>query len=269
MWDDHAAPFAERYRVIRYDRRGFGRSETEHVAFSNRADAMAVLDQAQPGTTSCHLIGQSMGGTIALDLTIERPELVDSLVLVNGGASGFQAQLPDGVTPPPFGEMERLWETKGWDQLADLETQVWVDGWGQPPTRVDPELRRRVHAWILTTYQAENDEGLPQPLDPPAAGRLSEVRAPTMVIIGTVDEPGGVMTGRHIAEQVDGARLVEFTGAAHMCHLELPSRFIQLTLEFLAGVEAARQQVTSFASRPPPRSAPTGSAKRPGGTHTA
>jgi pimeloyl-ACP methyl ester carboxylesterase len=102
-----------------------------------------------------------MGGTIALDLAIERPEVVDALVLVNGGTSGFRAQLPADVTPPPFEEMERLWETKSWERLADLETQVWVDGWGQPPTRIDPELRDRVHDWILTTYRAENNEGEP------------------------------------------------------------------------------------------------------------
>ena len=180
-----------------------------------------------------------MGGTIALDLAIERPEVVDALVLVNGGTSGFRAQLPADVTPPPFEEMERLWETKSWERLADLETQVWVDGWGQPPTRIDPELRDRVHDWILTTYRAENNEGEPEPLDPLASGRLGEVHAPTLVMIGAADEPGGVINGRRVADLVDGARLVEFPDAAHMLHLEQPKRFIQLTLEFLSEVDAA------------------------------
>lgn len=240
MWEDDVPTFAERYRVIRFDRRGFGRSETEQVPFSNRADALAVLRHARPGAGRCHLIGQSMGGTIALDLAIERPEVVDALVLVNAGTSGFRAQLPADVTPPPFEEMERLWETKSWERLADLETQVWVDGWGQPPTRIDPELRDRVHDWILTTYRAENNEGEPEPLDPPASGRLAEVHAPTLVMIGAADEPGGVINGRRVADLVDGARLVEFPDAAHMLHLEQPKRFIQLTLEFLSEVDAAR-----------------------------
>lgn len=241
MWDDQVARFAERYRVIRYDRRGFGRGRTEHVTFSERADAVAVLERVQPGAASCHVIGQSMGGTIALDLAIERPELVDSLTLVNGGASGFQAQLPEGLTPPPFDEMGHLWETKEWEELADLETRVWVDGWGQPATRIDPELRGRVHDWILTTYRAENDEGQPRALDPPAADRLGEVRAPTLVMIGTLDEPGGVINGRRMADLIHGARLVEFPDAAHMLQLEQPERFMQLTLAFLAEVDAARR----------------------------
>jgi 3-oxoadipate enol-lactonase len=238
MWDDQVGPFAERFRVIRYDRRGFGRSTTEHVGFSERADAMAVLAHVEPGASSCNVIGQSMGGIIALDLAIERPQAVDAVVLVGAGAGGYHAEQPEGTQPPPFEEMERLWEAKDWDRLADLETQVWVDGWGQPPTRIDPELRRRVHDWILTTYRAENEEGEPQRLDPPAAQRLAEVRAPTLVVIGTADEPGGVLNARFVADEVDGARLVAFAEVAHMVQLEQPERFNRVVLEFLSEVEA-------------------------------
>lgn len=239
MWDDQVGPFAERYRVIRYDRRGYGRSRTQHVSFSERADAVAMLQHAQPGASSCHVIGQSMGGIIALDLTIERPEVVDSLVLVASGAGCFKAELPDDVQPPPWDEMQRLWESKDWDRLADLETEVWVDGWGQPPTRIDPVVRSKVHDWILTTYRQENEEGEPQGLEPPANTRLGEVRAPTLVLVGTADEPGGVLNGRNVAATVRGARLEEFD-TAHMIQLEQPARFNQVVFDFLAETERAR-----------------------------
>jgi 3-oxoadipate enol-lactonase len=238
MWDGQVAAFAERYRVIRYDTRGFGLSETDHVPFSNRADAAAVLQRLD--AASCHLVGQSRGGTIALDLALEHPELVDALVLVAGGASGFEAQLPVGVTPPPWDEMERLYDAKDWEPLAELETQVWVDGWGEASTRIDPELRRRVHGWILDNYRAAKEEGEPQPLDPPAAGRLTEVEAPTLVIIGTADEPAGILNGRNIADQVPDAQLIEFPGVAHMIQLEEPERFNRLVIDFLAGADLSR-----------------------------
>jgi pimeloyl-ACP methyl ester carboxylesterase len=135
--------------------------------------------------------------------------------------------------------MERLWKSRDWDRLADLETRVWVDGWGQPPTRIDPGLRRRVHDWILTTYRQENEEGEPQGLDPPANARLGEVRVPTLVLIGTADEPGGVLNGRNVAASVRGARLEEFE-TAHMIQLEQPARFNQIVLDFLAEAERAR-----------------------------
>jgi pimeloyl-ACP methyl ester carboxylesterase len=243
MWDDQVGPLSERYQVIRYDRRGFGQSRTEHVSFSERSDAVAVLRHAQASASSCHLIGQSMGGIVALDLTIERPQMVDSLVLVAAGAGGYRAELPDGVQPPPFGEMERALEAKDWDRLAELETEVWVDGWGQPPTRIDPALRTRVHDWILTTYREENEEGDPQRLDPPANARLAEVRVPTLVLVGTADEPGGVLNGRHVAQVVQGAQLEEFD-AAHMIQLEQPDRFNRVVLDFLAGVEGRHARDT-------------------------
>lgn len=232
MWDEQVPAFAEHYRVIRYDARGFGRSETDDVPFSNRADAVAVL--AHVGAASCHLVGQSRGGNIALDLTLERPELIRSLVCVANGPGGYEPELPEDVSQPPGDEMERLWEAKEWEALADLETRVWVDGWGQPADRVDPALRARVHDWILDTYREEKNEGQPQPLDPPAVGRLGEIAVPLLVVVGTADEPGAQQSARRLAEGVHGAQLEEFDGVAHMVHLEQPDRFNRLILNFLA-----------------------------------
>jgi 3-oxoadipate enol-lactonase len=236
MWDEQVPVFAERYRVIRYDTRGIGRTETDDVEFSDHADGAAVLDHF--GADSAYVIGQSRGGGIALDLAVDRPDRLDALVSVAGGVGGYEAELPEAVEAPPWEEMERIWEAKAWEALAELETQVWVDGWGQPATRPDPELRRRVHGWILDAYRAEKEEGEPQPLDPPAVGRLGDVEAPTLVMVGTVDAPEGVVDGRHIADEVPDAQLIEFPGVAHMIHLEEPERFNRLVIDFLTKASA-------------------------------
>lgn len=235
MWDEQLAAFARRYRVIRYDTRGFGRTETEDIEFTNYGDAVAVLDHV--GADSAFVVGQSRGGMIGLDLALEHPERVDALVSVAGGVGGYEPKLPAGVEPPPWDEMEPLWEAKQWEQLAELETRIWVDGWGQPQDRVDADLRRKVRDWIVTTYQEEKVEGKPQPLSPPAAERLGDLRVPLLVLIGDVDEPGGVIAERHLADSIAGARKVEFPGVAHMIHLEEPDRFNQLVLDFLAEVD--------------------------------
>ncbi len=238
MWDGQVPAFAERYRVIRYDTRGFGRTRTDDVEFSNRADAAAVLDRL--GAAPAYVVGQSRGGMIALDLVVDRPEYAAAFVSVASGVGGYRPELPEGTDVPPWEEMERLWESKQWEALAELETQVWVDGWGQPPDRLAPELRQTVRGWILASYEAEAVEGEPQPLDPPAAERLADVRVPTLVMVGAVDEPGGVVAGRHLAASVPGARLLEFRGVAHMIHLEEPERFNRLVLDFLAEVDGRR-----------------------------
>jgi 3-oxoadipate enol-lactonase len=234
MWDGQVPAFAESYRVIRYDTRGFGRSETQDVEFSNRDDVRAVLDHFE--VPSAFVVGTSRGGIIGLDFLLEHPDRVDAFVSVASGVGGYQGELPEGAPSPPWDEMERLWEAKDWEQLAELETQTWVDGWGQPTTRVDPELRRTVHHWILENYRAEKPEGKPQPASPPAAERLGEIRVPVLVMVGDADEAGTVVGGRHLAASVDGAELVEFPGVAHMIHLEEPERFNRLVLEFLGAL---------------------------------
>jgi 3-oxoadipate enol-lactonase len=232
MWDEQVPRLAERSRVIRYDTRGFGRTESADVEFSNRDDAIAVLDHL--GVMSAAVVGQSRGAMIALDLALDRPERVDALVSVAGGIGGYQPELEDGMSPPPWDELERLWEQKEWPALAELETQVWVDGWGQSRERVDPEVRRRVHDWILAGHEAGKAEGRPVPMTPPAVERLDELRVPTLVLVGAADEPGAVAAGRKLGS-TPNAQLVEFENVAHMIQLEQPDRFAEVVLEFIAG----------------------------------
>lgn len=92
-----------------------------------------------------------------------------------------------------------------------------------------------VHDWILTTYRAEKEEGRPQPLDHPAAGRLDELRRPLRVIVGILDDRGTAESMHQLAGAVPGARLEVVDGAAHMLNLERSVRFNALLAEFLAG----------------------------------
>lgn len=231
MWDPLVASLSARYRMIRYDTRGFGLTESEHAEFSNRADVIAVLDHA--GVDKATVVGASRGGSIALDSVIEYPQRFEALVVVAGGVGGYR--------PPDIEEDEALWkeaermeEAKEWDALADFETRFWCDGPGQPTDRVDPEIRDRVHGWIIDNYRADKEGGVPQVLTPSAVGRLGEVTVPVMVVIGEFDEPFANASCRYLAETV-GATLVEYP-AAHMLTLEHPDRFATDLHGFLARV---------------------------------
>lgn len=230
MWDDQATALRDTYRVIRYDTRGFGRTETDAVAFSNRADLAALLDHL--GEEAAHVVGVSRGGMIALDFALELPDRVRSLVVAAGGIGGYES--PDDADGSTFEEPERLLEAKDWEGISEWETAYWVDGPGQPAGRVAPAIRAKVHDWILANYRAEKEEGTPQPLDPPAVGRLGELRAPLLVILGTLDEAGTQASMRHLAGTVPGAQLEVFEGAAHMLNLEQPERFNALLRDFFA-----------------------------------
>lgn len=242
MWDEQVPALSDAYRVIRYDTRGFGLTETDAVPFSNRADIAALLDHLSE--SSAHVVGISRAGQIALDFALEFPDRVRSLVVANGGVSGYDAP---GGDPAAWEEPEK-WEATGdWEPLAAWEADFWVNGEGQPAYRADRAIRDRVHEWILTNYLAEKTDAEPQVLVPPAAGRLSELRVPLLVIIGSVDEASTQASCRFLAESVPDARLEVFEGAAHMVNMEQPERFNRLLRDFLeqssqasvAGAESA------------------------------
>jgi 3-oxoadipate enol-lactonase len=238
QWDPHVPVFAERYRVIRYDTRGWGRSESDHVEFSNHGDLEQALDHLE--VPIAHILGTSRSASIALNFAVTHPERVASLIEVAGGGVGEPDLSAEDVA---VGEaMEKATEdalqAKDWQRLADLETAFWGDGPGQPEGRLEASIRARMHDWILTTYAAENEEGIPQRLDPPADDRLDQLTMPLLVVIGSLDEAYTNAASRNLAEAVPGARFEVFEGAAHMLNLEQPERFTKLVLDFLAEVPA-------------------------------
>ena len=235
MWDAQVEAWRDRFRVIRYDTRGFGRTTTEDVPYSNRADLGAMLD-AQ-GIEKTHLLGISRGAMIALDFTVEQPDRVRSLIWVAGGLRGFNVEDPRLTEMEK--ELERLEEARDWEVLVDLETQIWTDGLGRPQDRVDPEVRRRMIAWNLENYRADQQANQPIQPEVPAAERLHELTMPTLFVWGTLDELGVIRSGEKLAAEVDGARSHVFEGVAHMVNLERPADFSRLVADFLAGVEPA------------------------------
>lgn len=234
MWDAQVAAFKDRYSVIRYDERGFGKTKTEDVPYSNHDDLLHLLDHLKVDKT--HLVGNSRGGQIALDFTLAHPDRVRSLTLVGAGMSGFDSD--DTSLTPLFDEMERLWKEKEYEQVVELETQMWTDGPRQSPTRVDPDVRRKMLEWNLENYRAEQEADKVERLDPPAVGRLAEVQIPTLVIWGRLDTSESNAAGEKLAAEIPGVKSHVFPDVAHMVSLEKPEEFNRLLTDFLAGADA-------------------------------
>jgi pimeloyl-ACP methyl ester carboxylesterase len=233
MWDPQWDPLAARHRVVRYDTRGFGRTEGADVEFSNRADLVAVMDAT--GVERATLVGCSRGGAIAVDTALEFPGRVGALAWVCGGLGGVEMEETPEETAA--GErMEALWEAKDWEALAELEVAVWVDGVGQRPGRAPAPVRELVRRMCLDTYLQEKPAGRPIVLDPPAAGRLGEIGVPVKVIIGELDTLGTRLTAELIAANVAGAHRVSVPGVAHLPSLERPGWFTETLLAFASEI---------------------------------
>ncbi|HVC32088.1 MAG TPA: alpha/beta fold hydrolase [Chloroflexota bacterium] len=230
MWDEQVGAFARHYRVIRYDTRGFGKTTSGDVAFSDRQDLADLLSHL--GIDRTAVLGLSRGGQIAVDFTLEHPEMVDALVAVAAGISGYQGPATEAELQL-FHEYGALSESKDAEGLIELGVRVWVDGPGQPVGRAAATVRDRVREMMASNDRSHREELQPRALEPPAVERLGEIRVPTLVVVGDLDFTGVVAAMALLGERVAGARHVVVPGTAHMVSMEQPERFNGMVLEFL------------------------------------
>jgi FdhD protein len=229
MWDPQWDALVTRHRVVRYDLRGFGRSEVEHVRFSNRADLVAMMDAA--GLERAVLVGCSRAGAIVIDTALEFPDRVAGIVWVCGGLVGAEVEGTPEETVAMEGA-EALEAAKDWAAAADADVAIWVDGIGQPPGRAPQAVREFVRRMAYETYVQEKAYGDPVQLDPPAAARLGEIRAPVLAIVGRYDESASSIIADRIVSGVRNGTRID-VDTAHLPSLERPGWFTDTLLAFL------------------------------------
>jgi 3-oxoadipate enol-lactonase len=233
MWDDVWPALTRQFRVVRPDLRGYGDTPLPDGPFVYTADLAALLGEL--GIERTQVIGVSMGGQIVIDLALSHPELVDRVILVAPGLGGWE-----------FGpEIKAQWEQEAaafnagdLDRAAWINVEMWLDGPSRQPADVDPQLRRRVFEMQRRALDYENDAAEGGWLVADRRGRLGEVAAPTLVMVGEYDQPEMMAIGRHIAGAIPGARFQALKSVAHLPPMEAPDEFARLAIDFLTDTGA-------------------------------
>jgi pimeloyl-ACP methyl ester carboxylesterase len=235
MWDDQWPEFTQRYRVIRFDMRGYGKSDRATGPVSRREDLYQLLRELDIERAA--MLGCSLGGTVILDAALEHPGMVSALVVVSAAPSGFELR---GEPPRYFREMMAAGAQGDLARVSELQLRMWLDGPQREPEQVDPGVRRRAAemnripvangTWGIADMQPA------RPLDPPAARRLGEIQVPTLVVAGALDDPEILRAAEVMATGISGARKKIIPGGAHLPSMEQPAEFNQAVLDFLAGV---------------------------------
>jgi 3-oxoadipate enol-lactonase len=228
LFDELAARLAGRYRVVRFDARGHGASETTPAPYDFEtltADVVALLDHL--GIGRAHFLGLSMGGMIGQYMGLLHPDRVASLMLVSTTSR----------IPP---EAHAIWDERiAAVTAAGMAGQVAgsITRWLSPTARTErPDLVHR----LATSIEATPLEGFVgwaraiRELD--VTDRLGAITAPTLVVVGALDPGTPVAAAEAIHARIPGSRLVVMPGLSHMLPIEAPDAFGAIVDDFLADV---------------------------------
>ncbi|MCP5110949.1 MAG: alpha/beta fold hydrolase [bacterium] len=229
MWVDQFAVFAERYRVIRYDARGFGRSSVPgSEPYAPHRDLKALLDSL--GVERASLIGLSMGGNIAAEFAAAYPESTDALVIADS-ALGLR------WSKESLDAMQEI-RAAAEEQGVEAALELWLNHPLFGPARENPELWPRLKELIAGYswwhfYNVDPGERPPAPL----SERLGQIQAPTLFLYGERDAPEVHEVAGLLTDYIPGAKQTVIPGAGHMSNMEAPDAFNRAVLDFLGGHE--------------------------------
>ncbi len=234
MWDPQVPRLSERFRVVRYDLRGHGRSPVPPGPYDVDAlggDLVALLDRL--AIERANLCGISLGGLVSMWVASHAPERVDRLVLCCTSATFAPAE--------PWRERAALVRARGMDAVAD----VVVGRWFTPGfAAAHPDVVRRMRDMIASTPPAGYADCCEAVGEADLRPALGAIRAPTLVIGGAEDPAVTRERTEELAHGIVNAYL-EFVPAAHLATVEQPERVTDLIAEHMAralgdGSEGAR-----------------------------
>ena len=227
MWEPTVPALASRFRVLRYETRGHGKTEAPRGAYTLdqlAEDALALLRALDIQRT--HWVGLSMGGMIGQALALKAPNVLASLALCD-----TSSRIP-AEAKPQWEERIRTAETTGMEPLVEPTLARWFTA---PFRERRKDVVDRVAAMIRSTPVAGYVGCCHAISALNLTDRLGAIKLPTVVIVGEDDPGTPVAASRVIAEAIKSARLEIIPAAAHLSNMEQPEAFNRALSGFLGG----------------------------------
>ena len=223
-WDAVWQPLAAKYHVIRYDRRGYGRSELSTVSYSSTQDLVKLLTHLK--VQHAVVVGSSSGGALAIDFAIEHPEMVDGLFLIGPVLHGMQYT-------HDFLERSR----RNSEPLQRNDIEGMARNWSQDRFLIagaNERARRKIYEELVANSEkVKSDNGFEEELSPPASKRLSKIKAPTVVLVGEADIADVHAHCDAINAGIRASKRVVVQEAGHLIQLEKPDEVVERLQDFI------------------------------------
>jgi pimeloyl-ACP methyl ester carboxylesterase len=229
MWDTQFADLASDYRVVRYDMRNFGRSETDDVSFADWEDLAALFDGL--AIDQAVIVGASMGATVAVGLALERPALVGGLILMSPGI--FPGHQPSGELQRGWHSIEQALDAGETDRALDIEIDMWVGRAQRRSTPLSESVRQQVRQMNAQAWELASDAPNRLPLRPPALSRLDQISVPVLIVTGSLDMPDVDSIARRLERGLPNVERIVVPDTAHLLNMEQPECFNEIVRAFL------------------------------------
>jgi pimeloyl-ACP methyl ester carboxylesterase len=232
IWDPQWERYAQRFRVIRCDLRGFGRSSVDEMPITHAADVAALLDELR--VQNAALVGSSLGGRVALEVAVARPDLVSALALVSAATPEALAAAPEMQAYTR--ELKDAIGKRDLEAAVEVNLRAWVDGPRRAPDKVDPKLRTRIATMQRDAFLNTRDVATfwrEEPLVGNLSTKLAKITVPTLVVAGELDMDFIHAQARQFVSHIRGARIHTLPGAAHVPFAEQPDAFNEVIVPFI------------------------------------
>ncbi|MET3924729.1 alpha/beta hydrolase [Devosia sp. 2618] len=233
MWDSQMAVVAEEgWQAIAYDRRGYGQTQSADEVFSHVDDLETVLKALD--IHAAVFVGCSLGGGLAVDFALRHPGRVIGLVLIGTSVTGAPWTATQAEEQIEAAE-EDAYERGDLDMLNRVQAHEWLDGPRAQSGRVGGAVRE---LFLDMNSIALNKPELTQEERPPNAWqRVSEIGAPSLLLVGDEDFTTLIERHDHLSEEMPNAFAAVLEGTAHIPSIERPDLVNSMLLEFLDAIE--------------------------------
>jgi len=229
-WEDEWRPLCAKYHALRYDRRGYGKSEAAKAEYSPVEDLLALINDRK--IQRAVLVGSSTGAGIAVDFALAHPEAVQGLFLIgpiiDGLPTSTEFEVRAARNSAPIKEGDAKAAAENWSR------DHYILGEGH-----EPERARFLAELDASLQNLKNGDEFAAKISPAAGTRLGDIHVPTDVLVGEVDIADVHAEAGTIEERISGAQRDVVINAGDLVQLEQP----EIVLEKLTNFVDRQQRV--------------------------
>jgi pimeloyl-ACP methyl ester carboxylesterase len=219
IWAANIGALSAKYHVYALDQIGFGHSDKPLLEYkiTTFVDFLHAFMQAQ-NLSKATLVGNSLGGWIAIDFAVRHPQMVDKIVLVDSAGLPFEKPITVDLNPASLGDMRTLLESIFYDKKMVTEEFALQAFTNHVRNNDGFTIQRTLAGFAQNQFED---------------AKLSTIHAPALVVWGRQDELIPVSSGEKLRDGIPGAKLVVYEQCGHVPQLEKPAEFNKAVIDFL------------------------------------